>query len=224
MKTFTVIILTSLIVSVLIVVSPARGYDEPSVGVKEGDWIEYDVNITGNPPAVHRNVTWMRIDILQVDGTAFPANLTVRYANGTLDSSIWKFNFTEGNTEGWVIIPSGLRSGETFFDNFSKTDKHITIQSQEQKTVLGATRTVTFANDTYRDKQWDKDTGVFVGSSEIFRNWSAYVTAKDTNMWSPQILGLNQTAFYALAGASIVLAASIVSLVFADERKRRKFV
>ena len=224
MKAFTSIILTSLIVSVLIVVSPTRGNDEPSVGVKEGDWIEYDVNITGNPPAVHRNVTWMRIDILQVQGTAFPVNLTVRYSNGTIDSSIWKFNFAEGNTEGWVIIPSGLGSGDTFFDNFSKTDKHITIQSQEQKTVLGATRTVTFANDTYRDKQWDKGTGVFIGSSEIFRNWSAYVTAVDTNMWSPQILGLNQTAFYALAGASIVLAASIVSLVFAVEKKRRKTV
>ncbi len=222
MKAFIAIILTSLIVSVLIVVSPTRGNDEPSVGVKEGDWIEYDVNITGNPPAVHRNVTWMRIDILQVEGTAFPANLTVRYANGTLESSIWKFNFSEGNTEGWVIIPSGLGSGDTFFDNFSKTNKHIAIQSQEQEKVLGATRTVTFANDTYRDKQWDKDTGVFIGSSEIFRNWSAYVTAVNTNMWCPQILGLNQTVFYALTGASIVLVALTVSLVFAIERKRRK--
>jgi len=221
MKTFTTIILTSLIIYVLIIVLPTRGYDEPSVGVKKGDWIEYDVNITGNPPAVHKNVTWMRIEVLQVDGTSFPVNLTVRFANGTLDTSIWKFNFTEGNTEGWVIIPSDLGSGDTFFDNFSKTDKHITIQNQEQKTVLGATRTVTYANDTYRDKQWDKATGVFIGSSEIFRNWSAYVTAVGTNMWSPQILGLNQSAFYALAGASIVLAASLVSLVFVVKRKRR---
>jgi hypothetical protein len=221
MKAFTTIILASLIVSVLIIVSPSRGYGEPLVGVKEGDWIEYDVNITGNPPAVHRNVTWMRIEVLQVDGTSFPVNLTVRFANGTLDTSIWKFNFTEGNTEGWVIIPSDLGSGDTFFDNFSRTDKYITIQNQEQKTVLGATRTVTYANDTYRDKQWDKATGVFIGSSEIFRNWSAYVTAVGTNMWSPQILGLNQSAFYALAGASIVLAASLVSLVFVVKRKRR---
>ena len=221
MKTFTTIILTSLIIYVLIIVLPTRGYDEPSVGVKKGDWIEYDVNITGNPPAVHKNVTWMRIEVLQVDGTSFPVNLTVRFANGTLDTSIWKFNFTEGNTEGWVIIPSDLGSGDTFFDNFSRTDKYITIQNQEQKTVLGATRTVTYANDTYRDKQWDKATGVFIGSSEIFRNWSAYVTAVGTNMWSPQILGLNQSAFYALAGASIVLAASLVSLVFVVKRKRR---
>ncbi len=224
MKAFTAIILASLIVSVLIIVSPTRGYDEPSVGVKKGDWIEYDVDITGNPPAVHRNVTWMRLEVLQVDGTSFPVNLTVRFANGTLDSSVWKFNFTEGNTEGWVIIPSDLGLGDTFFDNFSKTDKHVTIQSQEQKTVLGATRTVTYANDSYRDKQWDKATGVFVGSSEIFRNWSAYVTAVGTNIWSPLILGLNQIAFYTLAGVSIALAASLLSLVFVIERKRREIV
>jgi hypothetical protein len=224
MKAFTVIILASLTLSVLIVVLPTRGYEEPSVGVKIGDWIEYDVNITGNPPAVHRNVTWMRIEVMQVDATSFPVNLTVRFANGTLDSSIWKFNFSEGNTEGWVIIPSGLGLGDTFFDNFSKTDKHIMIQSQEQKTVLGAARTVTYANDAYRDKQWDKATGVFISSSEIFRNWSAYVTAVETNMWSPQILGINQNAFYALAGTSIVLTASIVSLVFVAERKRSKIV
>lgn len=224
MKALTTAILTSLIVSILFTVSIVSGYGELSVGIKEGDWIEYDVDITGNPPPVHRNVTWMRIEILQVEGSGFPVNLTVRYINGTSDSSIWKFNLTEGNTEGWIIIPSGLGPGDTFFDNFSKTDKHIAIQSQEQKTVLGATRTVTYANDTYRHKEWDKTTGVFIGSSEIFRNWSAYVTAIGTNMWSPKILGIDQAAFSFLVAASIVLATSIVSSLFVLERKRRKTV
>jgi hypothetical protein len=39
MKTFTTIILASLILSVLIIVSLTRGYAEPLVGVKEDDWI-----------------------------------------------------------------------------------------------------------------------------------------------------------------------------------------
>jgi len=52
-----------------------------------------------------------------------------------------------------------LDPGDTFFDNFSKTDKNITIQSEEQKMVLGASRTVTYANDSYRYKEWDKVTG-----------------------------------------------------------------
>ena len=183
--------------------------------------MEYSVYITGTPPAVHKGVVWMRIEVLQVEGTAFPANLTLRFANGTVSSSIWSFNFTDGNLGGWIIIPSSLGTGDTFFDNFSKTSKNITIQSQEQKTVLGAPRTVNYANDTYRHKEWDKNTGVFVGSSEIFRNWSANVNIVATNLWSPQILGLSQTVFYSLVAESLTLAVLAVVSVFVVARRSR---
>src|SRR3990172_11453040 len=94
---------------------------------------------------------------------------------------------------------------------------NVTIKSQEQKTVLGASRTVTYGNDSLRHKEWDKATGVFVGSSEHLKNvtnrdgWyiedlTVTVQAVATNMWSPQILGLNQTVFYALVAVSTVLA------------------
>ncbi len=221
MKAFTALVLATLLVSVSIIALPACANGEPSVGVKEGDWIEYNVTVTGNPPPVHRNVTWWRLEVLQVEGTAFPANVTVGYANGTVESTIWEFNFSEGNTEGWVIIPSNLSPGDAFFDNYSKTDKHIVIQSEEQKTVLGASRTVTYANDSYRDKYWDKATGVFIASSEVFKNWSAYVTASATNMWSPQILGLNYGFFYALASASIALAGLASSAVILATRRQK---
>ncbi len=221
MKAFTTIFLASLIISVSIISLPTLAYDEPSAGVKEGNWIEYDVNITGTPPPVHKGVDWMRIEVLHVESTAFPVNLSVRFANGTTGSSIWRFNFTEGNTEGWIVIPSSLGPGETFYDNFSKADKHIVIQSQEQQTVLGASRTLTFGNDSYRHKQWDKATGVFVRSSESFRNWSAYVNIVATNLWSPQILGLNQTVLYALVAISIVLTVLILSSLIIDERRKR---
>jgi hypothetical protein len=219
MKTFFTLILAALVISVSLILSPAYALDEPLVGVKEGDWIEYNVNITGNPPTVHRNVTWMRLEVLQIEGTAFPANVTVGYANGTLESSIWKFNFTAGITEGWVIIPSNLSPGDTFYDNYSKIDKYIAIQSQEQKTVLGASRIVTYGNDSYRDKQWDKATGVFVGSTEVFKNWSSYVTAVDTNLWSPEVRAPSQSMFYPLVIA-VVLAAAVLSLVIVVARRK----
>jgi uncharacterized membrane protein YozB (DUF420 family) len=110
---------------------------------------------------------------------------------------------------------------------------NITIQRQEQKTVLGATRTVTYGNDSFRHKEWDKATGVFVGSSEHLKNvtnkagWyiedlTVTIKAVATNMWGPQILGLNQTDFYALVVVSIVLAVLILSLVIVVARKRMK--
>src|SRR4030042_2529529 len=173
MKALTSLILASIIVSVAIIASPARAYDEPSVGVEEGDWIEYNISVTGTgtPPPTH-DVRWMRIEILPVQGAAFSANLTARYANGTVGSAIWKFNFTEGNVGGWIIIPSNLDVGDTFYDSSIHNHKpvNVTIQSQEQKTVLGAIRTVTYGNDSFRHKEWDKVTGVFVGSSEVYRN------------------------------------------------------
>jgi hypothetical protein len=221
MKACIALILACLVVSVSLISLPTLAQNTPSVGVKQGDWMEYNINITGTPPPVHKGVVWMRIEILQVEGTAFPVNLTLRFANGTVSSSIWRFNFTEGNLGGWIIIPSSLGPGDTFFDNFSKTDKNIAIQSQEQKTVLGAIRTVTYANDTYRHKEWDKNTGVFVGSSEIFRNWSANVNIVATNLWSPQILGLSQTVFYSLVAGSLTLAVLAVSSVFVFARRSR---
>ncbi len=62
MKVFTVLILAIIIVSVSIIASPTLAYDGPLVGVKEGDWIEYNITVTGTgtPPPTH-DVRWMRI-------------------------------------------------------------------------------------------------------------------------------------------------------------------
>ncbi|MGD6852449.1 MAG: hypothetical protein ACQCN6_10370 [Candidatus Bathyarchaeia archaeon] len=218
----SIAILFGIIILCLSIIAPAvYASAVPSVGVKEGDWIEYNVTIVGDPPPVHRGVVGMRLEVLGVEGAAFPVNLTEWYANGTVKSAIWDFNFTEGNTQGWIIIPANLNPGDTFFDNYSKIDKNILIQSQEQKTVLGATRTITFGNDSYRDKYWDKTTGVFVGSTEVFQNWNTTVEATKTNLWTPQVAGLGQTVFFGLA-AAIVLVAIASSVLFVFQRKKPK--
>ena len=210
----------TIIFCALVVTSPQSVCGVPSVGVKEGDWIEYNVHITGNPPPIH-NVTWMRMEVLRVEDAAFPVNLTIRYPNGTYFSSIWKFNFTAGNTEGWIIIPSNLGAGDTFYDVFKGTGSNITVQTQAKQTVLGATRTVTYANDSLRQKEWDKNTGVFVASYEAFKNWTAQVNITAMNLWTPQILGLDAPSFYAVAAGSIVLAIFTLSSVLVVTQRRR---
>jgi hypothetical protein len=177
----------------------------------------------------------MRITILPVQGTAFSANFTVRYANGTMGSAIWKWNFTEGNVEGWLIIPANLGPGDKFYDASAHTGKpvNVTVQSQEQRMVLGASRTVTYGNDSLRHKQWDKATGMFIGSSEhlvnvtnkagwYIENLTVTVQAIATNMWSPAtVLEPNQTVFYAVV--AVLVAVLVLSLaVIVARRKRRK--
>jgi hypothetical protein len=234
MKAFTALTLAIILISFSIIVSPAFAYGEPSVGVKEGDWIEYDISVTGvgTPPPMH-DVRWMRIEVLPVQGAAFSVNLTDRYVNGTFGSAIWKFNFTEGNVGGWIIIPSNLSPGDTFYDSSLHTGKpvNVTIQSQEQKTVLGASRTVTYGNDSFRHKEWDKATGVFVGSTEVYKNvtnkagWyiedlTVTIKATVTNMWSPQVQEPDPTGFYALVAVGAVLAGLGLSSVMVVARKK----
>jgi len=230
------LILASIMVSVSIIASLALAYSEHLVGVKEGDWIEYDIDITGKgaPPPTH-DVRWMRITILPIQGAAFSANFTVRYTNGTIGSAIWKYNFTEGNVEGWTIIPANLDPGDIFYDLSAHTKKpvNVTIQRQEQKTVLGASRAVTYGNDSFRHKEWDKTTGMFIGSSEHLKNvtnkdgWyiedlTATVKAIATNMWSPQILGLDQTIFYTIV-IVVVVVGVIGAFAIAVTVRKKKF-
>jgi len=238
MKAFTALVLATIMVTVLISASPALAFDEPLVGVKEGDWIEYNVSVTGTGamPPTH-DVRWFKIEVLPIQGAAFSVNLTSKYVNGTLGSDIWEFNFTEGNVGGWIIIPSSLSPGDTFYDSwtFFDTQKpvNVTIESEEQKTVLGATRTVTYGNDWFRHKEWDKATGVFVRTVEVYKNvtnragWyiedlTVTVTATATNMWSPDlILGLNQPVFYGLLAVIVGLAVSILSLAIVVARRKK---
>lgn len=81
MKAFAATVLTCMMLCGSISALPVHAAGGVSVGVKRGDWAEYSVDITGNPPPIH-NVTWMRMEVLQVNGDAFPVNLTVRYRNG----------------------------------------------------------------------------------------------------------------------------------------------
>jgi hypothetical protein len=190
MNAFAVLVLASIIISVSIIALPTFAYGEPAVGVKKGDWIEYTINITGPVLPPSRNLTWFRNDILEVNGSSFKANMTALAVNGNFSSSIWIFNLTEGQVQGWQIIPANLTVGDTFFD--VAKDANITVDGQEQKIVAGASRTIIHANDPGRlYKEWDKATGVYVDSKEYTKNYTVVTSAIATNMWSSQNLEQN---------------------------------
>lgn len=220
MKAFTAIILASIIISVSIIALPALAIDEPSVGVKKGDWIEYSVLYTGQTSAPTKNMTSFKMEILDVEGAAFQVNVTVRYLNGTLKSAVWKFNFTDGNFGGWIIIPSNLNPGDTFYDSWKPAN--VIIEGEEQKIVAGANRTITHACDSKRIiKEWDKATGVYTYAVERPKNITIITQAVATNMWNPQIQESNQTMYYALVTACAGLAALTLALVTVVAKRTR---
>jgi len=192
-------------------------FGKPAMGVKEGDWIEYTVRATGTPPP-EQNLDWVRIEILSVEGAAFHANFTVRSVNGTVSSAVRNFNFTEGKVAEWIIIPSNLGPGDTFYD-ISKQG-NVTIEGQEQKIVAGASRTITHASDSIRNKEWDKTTGVFTAANDNVGNYTINAYAIATNMWGPQS-PQDQTGFYALVAVIVVLAVLVLASVIVVARRRR---
>jgi len=219
MKAFNALIFLRIIDYVSVIALPTLTYGETSVGVKKGDWIEYTITMTGPPLDPIRNLTWYRTEILEVDGAWFQANKTGLSVNGTLSSSIWNFNLAEGQVRGWVIIPANLSTGDTFFD--AAKSLNITIEGEEQKTMLEANRTVTHASDPGKVYlEWDKATGVYVHSIAHTSSYTVTVNAFATNMWSPQTQVQSQTKSYVLFVATVVLALLILALViFIAQRK-----
>lgn len=229
-------ILFLLVLTTTVLTAEAATAETPQVGVKAGDWIEYDISHTGtsSPPPTH-DVNWMRLQVLEVDGSAFSVNVTARYANGTVGSEVWCLDFSEGNVGGWIIIPADLSVGDSFFD-FSIHDHkpvNVTIQSEKQQNVLGATRAVTFANDSFRNKEWDKATGMFVWSTETYKNvttksgfyiddLTVTVQSVGTNIWGPQSSQEQASIFpYLLViGASLVAAAASAVLLALSKTKK----
>jgi hypothetical protein len=210
-------------------------YVGPTVGVREGDWMEYDISVdgTGSLPPSH-DVRWMRMEVLTVDGYAFSANVTVRYANGTIGSSIWKYDFFEGNTGGWTIIPANLGAGDTFFDSHISCD--VIIAYEEQKTLLGASRAITGGSDELREvKEWDKATGFFTCSVEVYKNATnsegyyigdlrVTIHAVATNVWDRQIFGWEKNVFVLTVSVLVLIVAISVSalIIWQKEKQKRK--
>ena len=190
---------------------------EISVGVKKGDWMEYSVVTTGSPPEGH-DVTWAKMEILDVEGTVLHANITVLNVNGEVSSSVRTFNFTSGQVQAWIIIPANLSPGETFFD--SSIPGNVTIEGEVQKSVAGATRTITHASDPHKYKEWDKATGMYTETIDNLPNYTIDAYATATNMWAPQILGMDQTIFYVVIVA-ILVGIAVLILVLFYRRKRR---
>lgn len=219
-----------------LIVCPACAFENPVIGVKEGDWIEYEVIIEGkgSMPPTH-DVTWMKMEVLPIEGTAFSMNVSSRYSNGTLGYAIWHYNFTEGEHEGWTVIPANLSPGDSFYDLARHTEEpvNVTISSEEQKLVLGAMRTVTYGHDEVREiKIWDKETGFFLGSVEPIKNKTTksghYIedlvittNAIATNIWEPHEIESDDSGFYWLF-ALVTVATALVSfaVIFIARKKK----
>ena len=188
---------------------------EISVGVKKGDWIEYQVTYTGIPAEGH-DVTWARMEIKDVQGKSMSVEITAKHSNGTQEKFVTNLNLETGQLGDDFIIPANLNVGDVFFD---KNAGNITISGVEERTYAGTTRTVVHAATSETTYYWDQATGVLVEGTSQFPEYTMNTIVDKTNMWQPQLLGLDPTVFYALViGATVLI---VVVLAFLIVRRKK---
>ncbi len=105
-----------------------------SVGIKKGDWIEYQVFPTGHSTEGH-NVTWARLEILNVEGTEITVNITTKAFNGTFASAVENFNPAEGRVGIWFIIPANTKWLRNFAISEIIVEKLISLNIKFPKPV-----------------------------------------------------------------------------------------
>jgi hypothetical protein len=186
-----------------------------SVGVHKGNWIEYTVTLTGSPPADH-DATWARMEVTSVQGEAVSLNVTTQFVNGTYLYEDVTLNLETGKLGDDFIIPANLNPGDTFLDQYHG---NITISGVEERSYAGTTRTVVYGSAAQSIYYWDRATGILVEGNSTFPDYTIHSVADKTNMWQPQILGLEPTMFYALV---ITAAAVIIAVIALFAWRRRK--
>ncbi len=205
------------IVLIIIVSLFSMVFADISVGVKKGDWIQYKVKETGNPTADY-NITWARIDVTDVQGAKINIDVQTGYANGTLYPEKVPLNLATGAIGDGFFVPTNLNLGDRFYSEYQG---NITIASIWQLEIGGAVRTIISATSNQTTYYWDRQNGILVGATTSFPTFTLFTQTSSTNLWQPQILGLDSTLFYEIIGIIIIFLAAVLAILVWRKRKIR---
>ena len=205
----------AMIVLLMVLSTAASASAVVSVGVKKGDWIEYNATYTGTPPEGHDG-NWAIMEVLDVQGAEITLNITTRSPNGEYFSETITLNLETGELGDDFIIPANLKDGDEFFD---KTAGNITIGSVETRTYAGATRVVVIGSKQQSIDYWDQSTGVLLEGISTFADYTITAKADKTNLSESQQAGLDQTILIAVALVAIIVI--VIAVIFVARRKKK---
>jgi hypothetical protein len=177
-----------------------------SVGVKSGDWIEYAVSYTGSPTQGH-DVTWARMQINSVSGSAISISITSRFSDGSSEVTNSTLNLQTGHLIDGFIIPADLNVGDSFPD---ENNGNLTITNSKTQVYAAASRTVLSASAGNNSYVWDQATGVSVEGTSQTAAYSIHTVAQATNMWTPP-QGVSLATWVLLAAVLVVITALVLA-------------
>ena len=213
-------VLVAIVLLALVVVVPiASVLGDISVGVKKGDWIQYNPQVKGNPPEDH-NTQLVSMNVTNVEGTAISLDIQTLYNNGTLYPEHITLNLATGVLGESFLIPKNLNVGDQFYDSHQG---NITITSTQQRIVVGAQRTVVLGATNYTTYSWDRETGILVAATSIEPDYTIITNTNATNIWQPDIAGLPPALFYPfiVVVAIVAVALSVITAIWVKQRKQK---
>lgn len=157
---------------------------EVDVGVKVGDWVgtndayfEWVSNWPGyEEPPSGMNMSWMKMEVLEVHDSNITVQSAVMYTNGTVEEYVnWGDIATGEGNLSVVIIPSNLDAGDEIPANltwYTEEPLKLFVNGTTTRKYAGANRQVNYVNITYpiiydnvtygdwnMSFYWDKKTG-----------------------------------------------------------------
>jgi len=154
-------------------------------------------------------ITWCKIEVTAVEGKNVYVDITSRYDDGSEETVSSTVKLETGQIGEAFIIPANSKKGDTF----SSYEGTITISGVEETSCAGATRSVVYANTSETMFHWDRSTGFLVEANSSSSEFTMFTKVEKTNMWQPQIFGLDQTVFIALVLLIVAVLASAIFLI-----------
>ncbi|MBN1785271.1 MAG: hypothetical protein JW815_05995 [Candidatus Bathyarchaeota archaeon] len=195
-----------------------------TVGVKAGDWMEYNVTYvgSGDPPEEYAN--WFKFQITDVQGTSITGKMIYEMLNGTTTTSNHTYDLKSG-VLNLLVVPAGLKYADVFYH---EDYGNITIAGTEESTYAGGTRTAFYATFTEKKVYWDKPTGIFLQSEQVLNGTeiAQKVMISATNRWidpnASDNSEIDNIVFYAKIIAVVATVAIIAVLLIRMMKKREK--
>ena len=207
-KSKTLFVLVFFLSSMIIFLGIAVAQVE--VGVKQGDWIEYELYLIQNELETSGKY---RLEVFSVQGNYVVMNLTLKYPDTSDEFDIVEGEVGQDFLQGW-IIPSKLSVGDSFHeDGSSRYDEFVvTISGKKEITCCGDKRQVVYSSDSQMEgmtNYWDVETGMLLEATRQTDFSTYHIKAVNSNLWKNKSEGSDDTILIYGIGASVVAAVAI---------------
>ena len=198
---------------------------EFEIGVKPGDWIEYEIDWIVPPSYAESYPVWTRREITDLDDATVTMIITQEMSNGSVSEKTEEGNIESGTgAAAMIFIPANLEIGDQVsIQGFND----VRIISESRRVYLEIERVVLFANfsDMGFDISifWDKEKGTALEITSAHSTLGVKTTKiAATNLWSSERSDDNPVGFETLVFIGFFIAMLLTLLLYVRLRRRKK--